>query len=125
MIYPARILKLRVRGTKKDIAQDISNEEVCFVMDRVIARFDGSDLQVIDFNVVTILKFAEVCFLFDLSNVQILYCSCLEEPSFFSFSYFFLHFKFPLEHVVFSDNPCYILQFAFLTESMTSFLLDG
>lgn len=45
MIYPARILKLRVRGTKKDIAQDISNEEVCFVMDRVIARFDGSDLQ--------------------------------------------------------------------------------
>lgn len=87
MIYPARILKLRVRGTKKDIAQDISNEEVCFVMDRVIARFDGSDLQVIDFNVVTILKFAEVCFLFDLSNVQILYCSCLEEPSFFfSFS---------------------------------------
>ncbi|CAO2833329.1 unnamed protein product [Amaranthus hypochondriacus] len=45
IIYPARILKLRVRGTKKDIAQDISNEEVCVVMDGVIARFDGSDLQ--------------------------------------------------------------------------------
>ncbi|XP_057539921.1 uncharacterized protein LOC130817951 [Amaranthus tricolor] len=45
IIYPARILKLRVRGTKKDNAHDISNEEVCVVMDGVIARFDGSDLQ--------------------------------------------------------------------------------
>ncbi|KNA08692.1 hypothetical protein SOVF_160380 isoform B [Spinacia oleracea] len=45
IIYPTRILKLRVRGTKRDISQDISNEEVCIVMNGVIARFDGSDLQ--------------------------------------------------------------------------------
>ncbi|KAK9674195.1 hypothetical protein RND81_12G217500 [Saponaria officinalis] len=45
IIYPARILKLRVRGTKKDISHDLSNEEVCIVMDGVIARFDGADLQ--------------------------------------------------------------------------------
>ncbi|KAL2944554.1 Rab3 GTPase-activating protein non-catalytic subunit [Bienertia sinuspersici] len=45
LLYPSRILKLRVRGTKRDIAQDISNEEVCIVMNGVIARFDGSDLQ--------------------------------------------------------------------------------
>lgn len=45
IIYPARILKLRVRGTKRDMAYDISNEEVCIVMRGVIARFDGSDLQ--------------------------------------------------------------------------------
>lgn len=45
LIYPARIMRLRVRGRKKHIAQDISNEEVCIVMDGVLARFDGSDLQ--------------------------------------------------------------------------------
>ncbi|XP_074311151.1 uncharacterized protein LOC141647018 [Silene latifolia] len=45
IIYPARILKIRVRGTKKDISHDLSNEEVCIVMDGVIARFDGADLQ--------------------------------------------------------------------------------
>lgn len=45
LIYPARIMRLRVRGRKKHIAQDISNEEVCIVMDGLLARFDGSDLQ--------------------------------------------------------------------------------
>jgi len=46
MIYPGRVLKLRVRGTKKDLIQDTSSEEFCLIMPGVIARFDGSDVQV-------------------------------------------------------------------------------
>lgn len=45
MIYPGRVLKLRVRGTKKDLIQDTSSEEFCVIMPGVIARFDGSDIQ--------------------------------------------------------------------------------
>ncbi|KAK7317824.1 hypothetical protein RJT34_02386 [Clitoria ternatea] len=45
MIYPAQVLKLRVRGTKKDLIQDASSEEFCLVMPGVIARLDGSDIQ--------------------------------------------------------------------------------
>ncbi|KAK6230734.1 hypothetical protein QUC31_002252, partial [Theobroma cacao] len=45
MVYPGRIVKLRVRGTKKDLTQDISSEEVCVVIPGVIAHFDGSDIQ--------------------------------------------------------------------------------
>lgn len=46
MIYPGRVLKLRVRGTKKDLIQDSSSEEFCLIMPGVIARFDGSVVQV-------------------------------------------------------------------------------
>ena len=46
MINPGRILKFRVRGTKRDLTQGSSSEEVCVVMPGVIARFDGADLQV-------------------------------------------------------------------------------
>lgn len=46
MIYPGRVLKLRVRGTKKDLIQDSSSEEFCLIMPGVIARFDGSVIQV-------------------------------------------------------------------------------
>lgn len=46
MIYPARVLKLRVRGIKKDLIQDTSSEEFCVIMPGVIARFVGSDIQV-------------------------------------------------------------------------------
>ncbi|KAK8706272.1 hypothetical protein V6N13_049845 [Hibiscus sabdariffa] len=45
MVYHRPIVKLRVRGTKKDLMQDISSEDVCVVMPGVIARFDGSDIQ--------------------------------------------------------------------------------
>ncbi|KAL5738256.1 hypothetical protein ACOSP7_031017 [Xanthoceras sorbifolium] len=45
LIHPGRILKLRVRGTKRDLTQETSSEEVCVVMPGVIARFDGSDIQ--------------------------------------------------------------------------------
>lgn len=47
MIYPGRVLKLRVRGTKKDLIQDnsSSSEEFCLIMPGVIARFDGSVVQ--------------------------------------------------------------------------------
>lgn len=45
MIYPGRVLKLRVRGTKKDLIQDSSSEEFCLIMPGVIARFDSSDIQ--------------------------------------------------------------------------------
>ncbi|KAI5427229.1 uncharacterized protein LOC127130493 [Lathyrus oleraceus] len=45
MIYPGRVLKLRVRGTKKDLIQDSSSEEFCLIMPGVIARFDGSVIQ--------------------------------------------------------------------------------
>ncbi|KAK7313146.1 hypothetical protein VNO77_37602 [Canavalia gladiata] len=45
MIYPGRVLKLRVRGTKKDLIQDTSSEEFGLIMPGVIARFDGSDIQ--------------------------------------------------------------------------------
>lgn len=47
MIYPGRVLKLRVRGTKKDLIQDnsSSSEEFCLIMSGVIARFDGSVVQ--------------------------------------------------------------------------------
>lgn len=46
IVYPGRILKLRVRGTKRDLKEDTSSEEVCIVLAGVIARFDGSDIQV-------------------------------------------------------------------------------
>ncbi|KAF3434305.1 hypothetical protein FNV43_RR25408 [Rhamnella rubrinervis] len=45
MIHPGRIIKLRVRGTKKDLIQETSSEEVCVVMTGVIARFDGSEIK--------------------------------------------------------------------------------
>ncbi|XP_023745236.2 uncharacterized protein LOC111893405 [Lactuca sativa] len=46
LVYPGRILRLRVRGTKRDITEDTSSfEEVCVVIAGIIARFDGSDLQ--------------------------------------------------------------------------------
>ncbi|KAK9269617.1 hypothetical protein L1049_001394 [Liquidambar formosana] len=45
MIHPGQILKLRVRGTKRDLTHETSSEEVCVVMPGVIARFDGSDIQ--------------------------------------------------------------------------------
>ncbi|KAK8527491.1 hypothetical protein V6N12_054700 [Hibiscus sabdariffa] len=45
MVYHGQIIKLRVRGTKKDQMQDISSGDVCVVMPGVIARFDGSDIQ--------------------------------------------------------------------------------
>lgn len=44
-IYPGRVLKLRVRGTKRDLIEDTSSEEVCVVMPGVIARFYGSEIQ--------------------------------------------------------------------------------
>ncbi|XP_026407461.1 rab3 GTPase-activating protein non-catalytic subunit-like [Papaver somniferum] len=44
MIYPGRILRLRVRSTKSLLSEDASSEELCVVMSGVIARFDGSDL---------------------------------------------------------------------------------
>ncbi|KAF7822630.1 rab3 GTPase-activating protein non-catalytic subunit [Senna tora] len=45
MVYSGRVLKLRVRGTKRDLSQDTSAEEFCVVMPGVIARFDVSDIQ--------------------------------------------------------------------------------
>ncbi|XP_057461936.1 uncharacterized protein LOC130752157 isoform X1 [Actinidia eriantha] len=45
IVSPGRIVKLRVRGTKRDLTEDISSEEICVVMHGVIARFDGSDIQ--------------------------------------------------------------------------------
>ncbi|XP_010552119.1 PREDICTED: rab3 GTPase-activating protein non-catalytic subunit [Tarenaya hassleriana] len=45
LVYPSRILKLRVRGTKKDVIQETSSEEFCIVMPGIIARFDGSNIQ--------------------------------------------------------------------------------
>ncbi|KAA8524002.1 hypothetical protein F0562_010567 [Nyssa sinensis] len=45
IVNPGRILKLRVCGTKRDLTQNSSSEEVCVVMPGVIARFDGSDIQ--------------------------------------------------------------------------------
>ncbi|KAI3702782.1 hypothetical protein L6452_28534 [Arctium lappa] len=46
LVYPGRILRLRVRGTKRDITEDTSSfEEVCVVIPGIIARFDGSDIQ--------------------------------------------------------------------------------
>lgn len=48
LVYSGRILKLRARGTKSGLTHDSpSAEEVCIVMPGVIARFDGSDIQVI------------------------------------------------------------------------------
>lgn len=47
LVYPGRILRLRVRGTNRDITEDTSSfEEVCVVIPGIIARFDGSDIQV-------------------------------------------------------------------------------
>ncbi|KAJ4726448.1 putative Rab3 gtpase-activating protein non-catalytic subunit [Melia azedarach] len=45
LVHSARILKLRVWGTKRDLTQDAVEEEICVVMPGVIARFDGSDIQ--------------------------------------------------------------------------------
>lgn len=46
LVNPAKILKLRVRGTKRDQMQNASLEEVCVVMPGAVARFEGSDIQV-------------------------------------------------------------------------------
>lgn len=46
MVYPAWIIRLRVRGTKRDLSHETSSEEVCVVMPGMVARFDGSDIQV-------------------------------------------------------------------------------
>lgn len=43
-----KILKIRVRGIKHDLTQDTSSEEVCIVMPGVVARFDGSDIKVVE-----------------------------------------------------------------------------
>lgn len=56
MVYPGRIIKLRVRGTKRDLIEDTSSEEVCVVMPGVIARFCGSEVQVSD-NILPIFEF--------------------------------------------------------------------
>ncbi|CAA2967973.1 rab3 GTPase-activating non-catalytic subunit [Olea europaea subsp. europaea] len=45
IVNTGKILKLRVRGTKRDLTEDTSSEEVCVVMPGVIARFEGSDIQ--------------------------------------------------------------------------------
>ncbi|KAM7498622.1 hypothetical protein LguiA_023036 [Lonicera macranthoides] len=45
IVYPVKILKLRVRGTKRDLTEDASSEEVCVVLPGAIARFDGADIQ--------------------------------------------------------------------------------
>ncbi|KAL7218369.1 hypothetical protein ACSBR2_011607 [Camellia fascicularis] len=45
IVNPGRILKLRVRGTKRDLTEDTSSEEICVVMPGVVARFDGSEIQ--------------------------------------------------------------------------------
>ncbi|KAI5396694.1 hypothetical protein KIW84_062785 [Lathyrus oleraceus] len=45
MIYPGQVLKLRVRGTKKDLIQDSSSEDFCLIMPGVIAHCDGSVVQ--------------------------------------------------------------------------------
>lgn len=49
IVYHGRVLKLRVCGNKRDPTHDTSSEDVCVVMPGVIARFDGSDIQVFDF----------------------------------------------------------------------------
>ncbi|PHT27314.1 hypothetical protein CQW23_33084 [Capsicum baccatum] len=45
IVSPEKILRLRVRDTKRTLTQDASSEEVCVIMSGVIARFDGSDIQ--------------------------------------------------------------------------------
>ncbi|CAL5336037.1 unnamed protein product [Camellia sinensis] len=45
IVNPGRILKLRVRGTKRDLTEDTSSAEICVVMPGVVARFDGSEIQ--------------------------------------------------------------------------------
>lgn len=40
-----KIIKFRVRGTKRDLSQDAPEEELCVVMHTTIARFDGSGIQ--------------------------------------------------------------------------------
>ncbi|KAL0311380.1 UNVERIFIED_CONTAM: Rab3 GTPase-activating protein regulatory subunit [Sesamum angustifolium] len=45
IVNPGKILKIRVRGTKQDLTQDTSPEEVCIVMPGVIARFEGSGIK--------------------------------------------------------------------------------
>ncbi|KAL0743609.1 hypothetical protein Bca4012_085122 [Brassica carinata] len=45
LVHPSRVLKLRVRGTKKDLMQETSSEEIIIVLPGIIARFDGSNIQ--------------------------------------------------------------------------------
>ncbi|KAI4333566.1 hypothetical protein L6164_018354 [Bauhinia variegata] len=45
MVYPGRVIKLRIHGTKKDLIQDTLSGELCVVTPGAIARFDGSDIQ--------------------------------------------------------------------------------
>lgn len=44
-IYPEKILRLRFQERKRNF-QDSGSEELCVVFPGVIARFDGSDIQV-------------------------------------------------------------------------------
>lgn len=48
IVNHGKILKIRVRGIKQDLTQDTSSEEVCIVMPGVVARFDGSDIKVLE-----------------------------------------------------------------------------
>ncbi|KAI5662378.1 hypothetical protein M9H77_21701 [Catharanthus roseus] len=45
LVNNGKIIKFRVRGTKRDLVQDTSQEEFCVVLRTTIARFDGSDIQ--------------------------------------------------------------------------------
>ncbi|CAI9088809.1 OLC1v1023246C1 [Oldenlandia corymbosa var. corymbosa] len=45
LVDSGKIIKLRVRGRKKDLEEEASSEEVCVVMRSTVARFDGSDIE--------------------------------------------------------------------------------
>ncbi|CAH9135597.1 unnamed protein product [Cuscuta epithymum] len=45
LVNTGKVLKLRVRVTKKNQMHDASLEEVCVVMPGTVARFEGSDIQ--------------------------------------------------------------------------------
>lgn len=49
IIHPECVLRLRFRETKGSSLQDADSQELSIVMPGVIARIDGSDLQVSSF----------------------------------------------------------------------------
>lgn len=60
-IYPGRILRLKFRETKAGSLQETGSDELSIVFPGIIARFDGSDIQVLRIqNMYSFFSFSDI-----------------------------------------------------------------
>jgi hypothetical protein len=67
-IYPGRILRLKYRETKAGSLQETGSDELSIVFPGIIARFDGSDLQVLEY---VLLFFFLISGVVSLSEIEL------------------------------------------------------